>query len=245
MSRRRSDLYRVLVVSLAFATFAATGCNSSTSPSPVVPTVMPGAWSVIGSSITAGTGASVPANAWVAQIGAAYAQYGVTVTNLGVGGSQTWNWMPTGTANPAGKPAPYANNIDAALALNPKVVMMSASTNDLVGGSTGDDTINNLTTLRNYAVARGATVIIQGPIPRTGGLTDAQRATLPSIDQRAHTLAGNCFVSLLTALGTADYKLAAQYDVGDGVHTNDAGHAIIFHATDDLLKSGTCVAKPK
>ena len=101
--------------------------------------------------------------------------------------------------------------------------MFSASTNDLVAGSSADDLINNLTTLRNYAVARHVTVIIQGPIPRTGGLNDAQRATLPSVDQRARTLAGNCFVSLLTALGTADDKLASQFDVGDGVHTNDAG----------------------
>jgi lysophospholipase L1-like esterase len=234
------------VVSVAVVALLSAGCSgSNTSPSTNVPTVMPGQWSVIGSSITAGTGASTPANAWVAQVGAAFAPYGVTVTNLGVGGSQTWNWMPTASTPPAGKPLPYANNVDAALALNPKVLMMSASTNDLVGGSTGDDTIANLTTLRNYAVARGVTVIIQGPIPRTGGLTDAQRATLPSIDQRARTLAGTCFVSLLTSLGTADYKLASQYDVGDGVHTNDAGHAVIFHATDDLLKSGTCVAKPK
>lgn len=206
---------------------------------------MPGAWSVMGSSITAGVGASTPSNAWVAQIGAAYAPYGVTVTNLGVSGSQTWNWMPTASTPPAGKPTPYANNIDAALALNPKVLMFSASTNDLVGGSTPDELINNLTTLRNYATARGVTVIIQGPIPRTAGLTDAQRATLPSIDQRASALMGSCFVSLLTQLGTADYKLASQYDVGDGVHTNDAGHAVIFRGTDDLLKSGKCIAKPE
>jgi len=241
----RTGFHTFLSLSVVLAAVAAVGCSSNTSPSPAVPTVMPGQWSVIGSSITAGAGASTPANGWVAQVGAAYTLYGVTVTNLGVGGSQTWNWLPTASTPPAGKPLPYANNIDAALALNPKVVMMSASTNDLAGGSTGDDTITNLTTLRNYAVARGVTVIIQGPIPRTAGLTDAQRATLPSIDQRTHTLAGNCFVGLLTALGTADYKLASQFDVGDGIHTNDAGHAVIFHATDDLLKSGTCVAKPK
>jgi lysophospholipase L1-like esterase len=244
MTHRRARVRSWFVASIFPTALVAVGC-SNTSPTPAVPTVAPGAWAVIGSSITAGQGASTASLAWVAQIGATYAPFGVTVTNLGVGGSQTWHWLPTGTTNPAGKPAPYANNIDAALALNPKVLMMSASTNDLANGSTGDDTINNLTTLRNYAVARGVTVIIQGPIPRTGGLTDAQRATLPSINQRAHTLAGNCFTSLLTSLGTSDYKLASQYDVGDGVHTNDAGHAVIFHATDDLLKSGTCIAKPK
>jgi lysophospholipase L1-like esterase len=245
MSDRRACVRRWFVVWIFPATLVAVGCSSNTSPTPAVPTVAPGVWAVLGSSITAGQGASAPSLAWVAQVGATYAPSGVTVTNLGIGGSQTWQWLPSGTANPPGKPAPYGNNIDAALALNPKVLMMSASTNDLANGSTADDTINNLTTLRNYAVARGVTVIVQGPIPRTSGLTDAQRATLPSIDQRARTLAGTCFTSLLTSLGTADYKLASQYDVGDGVHTNDAGHAVIFRATDDLLKSGTCVAKPK
>ena len=113
---------------------------------------------------------------------AVYSSFGVTVANLAIGGSQTWNWLPSSSTPPAGKPAPYANNIDAALASNPKVLMFAASTNDLAGGSTPDELINNLTTLRNYATARGVTVIIQGPIPRTARLTDAQRATLPSIE---------------------------------------------------------------
>lgn len=224
---------------------AAAGCsNSSTSPSSNVPKVMPGTWSVLGSSTSAGVGASSQATSYVGQLAAAYSQYGVTVNNLAVSGSQTWQWLPTGSVPPAGKPVPYANNIDAALASNPKVLMFSASTNDLAAGSTVDDIINNLTTMKSYAAARGVTVIILGPPPRSGGLSEAQRLSLPTLDQRASTVGGNCFVSVLTQLGTADYRIQPQYDFGDGVHNNDGGHSIIFRAFDDLLKSGRCVAKP-
>jgi lysophospholipase L1-like esterase len=205
---------------------------------------MPGAWSVLGSSTSAGVGASTPAQAYVSQLTAAYAQYGVSVRNLAVAGSVTWQWLPTGSQPPAGRPVPYANNIDNALSSNPKLLMFSASTNDLVAGFSVDELISNLTSMRSYAMARGATVIILGPPPRTGGLSDAQRALLPTIDQRTATLAAPCFVSVLAQLGTSDYRIAPQYDAGDGVHNNDAGHGIIFRAFDDLLKSGKCVAKP-
>ena len=45
-------------------------------------------------------------------------------------------------------------------------------------------------------------------------------------------------------LAGPDGRLAAAYDAGDGVHPNDAGHAIIFQRVDAVLQSGRCVAAP-
>ena len=172
-----------LALAAGTVAFGAAACSSgSTSPSSNVPTVMPGAWSVLGSSTSAGVGASTASQAYVAQLAAAYAPRGVTVTNLAVSGSVTWQWLPTGSVPPVGRPVPYTNNIDNALSSNPKLLMFSASTNDLAAGFSVDELINNLTTLRSYAMARGVTTIILGPPPRTGGLTDAQRALLPTIE---------------------------------------------------------------
>jgi lysophospholipase L1-like esterase len=53
-----------------------------------------------------------------------------------------------------------------------------------------------------------------------------------------------CFVALREALAGADGKLAPQYDSGDGVHPNDAGHALIYNKVKGVLDAGECVRVP-
>jgi lysophospholipase L1-like esterase len=204
--------------------------------------VAPGTWSVLGSSVTAGAAASSPSQAWVAKLAAAVGASGVTIANLAVSGSNTYHWMPASAAPPAGRPAPYANNIDAAMAPQPKLLILSATTNDLASGFSADEMVGNLLALRTFARGRGATVLVLSTLPRN--LPDAVRALLPSVDDRLATVAGNCFVALRAALAAPDGRLAASYDIGDGVHANDAGHALIFNLVDAALQSGRCVAAP-
>ena len=55
--------------------------------------MIPGNWAVMGSSTAAGVGASTPSNGWAALIGQHYSDRGVTIVNLGLGGSVTYNGL--------------------------------------------------------------------------------------------------------------------------------------------------------
>jgi lysophospholipase L1-like esterase len=216
----------------------------ATAPAAVAPSVQPGAWVVLGSSTAAGSGASNPASAWTAGLAANHAAHGVTLANLAVGGSTTYEALPTGTAPVAGRPAvDGAHNTTAALALGPKLVLISFPTNDTALGYSVDETVTNLLAMRSALQAGGAAVVLLSTQPRD--LSDVLLARLPQIDQRLSDAAGACFVPVRAALAGSDGRLAPAYDSGDGVHPNDAGHALILQRVEDRLAAGDCVQAPR
>ena len=73
---------------------------------------------------------------------------------------------------------------------------------------------------------------------------DAALALLPMIDARLAPSFGDCFVDIRTPLAGTDGRMAPSYDSGDGIHPNDAGHAVIFQRVDAALQSGRCVTAP-
>ena len=89
------------------------------------------------------------------------------------------------------------------------------------------------------SAAAGVPVVVTSTQPRN--LTSAQLAQLQTIDQRLSAGVGACFVQVNAALAGTDGKLAAQYDAGDGVHPNDAGHRVIATKVQQLLDGGACV----
>ena len=236
----------VIAVVVALGTAACSESPSSPSdqqPSATAPRVAPGTWAVLGASTPAGFSVSAPSQAWVARLQAAVAGNGVTVVNLSLPGLVTYNWMSLSAPIPPGRMAPFpANNIDAAMAQQPKLLLLNATNNDLVVGYSPDETVANLLAIRAIAVAGGATVLMLSTQPRD--LPDAARASLPVIDARLAPTFGDCFVDIRTPLAAADNRLLPVYDSGDGIHPNDAGHAVIFQRVDLALQSGRCVAAP-
>ena len=89
------------------------------------------------------------------------------------------------------------------------------------------------------ALAHGAAVLVQGTQPRN--LSDAQRALLAQVDASLASSIGACFVEVRSAVAAADGRIAAAYDAGDGVHLNDAGHALIYARIKAVLDGGNCV----
>jgi lysophospholipase L1-like esterase len=212
----------------------------SPSPNPTAPLVTPGVWTVIGSSSAAGTGPSTPANAWVPRLQTYVAMRSVSITNLAVGGTNTYQALPIGSPQVPNRPVPVGSlNIDAALSFSPKLVIVSYPTNDTELNFSVSETVNNILTIRAAALARGVPVLVQGTQPRN--LSDAQRAFFPQIDAQLAAAIGTCFVEVRSALAAADGRISATYDAGDGVHVNDAGHAIIYSKIRTVLDAGTCV----
>jgi lysophospholipase L1-like esterase len=219
-------------------------CGGGGSSSGAVPTgtqVAPGTWTVIGSSTPAGVGAT-SGHGWVDLMRNAYSGHGATVVNLAVGGSVSYQGVPTATSPPPGRPAPDPSpNIDAALARSPKLVFVSYPSNDTAAGYTADETVGNVLAMRNAAAANGVAVIVTSTQPSRAAPTAQQAVTLADIDRRLAAEFGGCFVNVRAVLATSSNTLDPRYDSGDGQHLNDAGHAVVFDQVRTVLESGQCV----
>ncbi|MDQ7990021.1 MAG: SGNH/GDSL hydrolase family protein [Candidatus Dactylopiibacterium sp.] len=214
------------------------GASSSSSSSSVA-SVTPGAWGVIGSSSAAGAGA-LAGQGWAALLQADYSGSQVTIRNLAVGGTVSYQGLPTGSSSMAGRPAPEpAANVTAALAAKPRLLLVSYPTNDTALGYAVSETVANLHAIRAAALAEGVPVILLSTQPRD--LSSGLLARLVQIDEQLAALAGRCFVPVREALAGPDGKLSATYDAGDGVHPNAAGHVLIRDKIKAVIDSGACV----
>jgi len=203
-----------------------------------VPLVAPGNWVVIGSSTASGAGAK--RLAWVDGVKATYANRAVTVFNIAKGGTTTYAGLPTSSPPVVNRPAPDPTaNVTAALARSPKLLLVAYPSNDTTYGYSVDETVRNLLAIRAAALSGGASVIILSTQPLT--LPPAQLALLPQIDARVSAVVAPCFVAVREALAAPDGTLDPRYDSGDGVHPNDAGHAVIESKVESVINSGDCV----
>ncbi|MFO1297377.1 MAG: SGNH/GDSL hydrolase family protein [Rubrivivax sp.] len=176
----------------------------------------------------------------MARMQAGIAGLGVTVRNLAIGGTTTYDGLATGTPLVAGRPAPNTGgNVTAALAYAPKLIIVAYPTNDTANGYSVAEQVQNILAIRATAAANGAAVLVQGTQPRN--LSDAQRALLAQVDASLASSIGACFVEVRSAVAAADGRIAAAYDAGDGVHLNDAGHALIYARIKAVLDGGNCV----
>lgn len=240
--QRRSVGRLAVAVITVLASWALGACvHSRVAAAPsAAPLVAPGHWVIIGSSSAEGVGASTPSQAWAARLRSDMLVRGVSIANLALGGSTTYAGIPIGSPAVSNRPLPLGGaNIEAALASGPKLVIVAYPTNDTEAGFSESETVRNLLAIRAAALARNVAVVIQGTQPRN--MNDAKRALLPQIDAQLALAVGSCFVEVRSSLAAADGRIAAAYDSGDGVHVNDAGHALIHSRIMSLLDVGTCV----
>lgn len=232
----------IALCSLSLIACGGGGGDEASAPAPEPPMLPPGTWAVIGSSTAAGTGAASGAG-WVQRLSVAVAASGVEVTNLARPGLRTAHALPVSASAPASasRPAPDpAVNIDRALALNPRLLLLSFPNNDVVDGYAADETLRNLRVIRHAASAASAAALVLGSQPRDS-LNDNQRLTLAEVDRQLAAEVGACFVPLYQALGDGQGRIASRYSLGDGVHVNDAGHQLIFQQVLAALVGGRCV----
>lgn len=209
-------------------------------PPPSVPVVTPGTWVVMGSSSAAGQGATT-GQSWATTLASAQAARGVTLRNIARGGTVTPMARPAASPAPADRPAPDpAVNVDTALSPVPALLLLSFPTNDTAAGYPADETVGHLRVIRDAAAAARVPVLVMGTQPRDA-FTATQRATLAEIDRQLAASAGACFVPLFDALADAQGAIRAELAAGDGIHLNDAGHAVVRQRVQAVLDGGRCV----
>jgi lysophospholipase L1-like esterase len=179
----------------------------------------------------------------VSLIESAYRPAGVSIRNLAVAGTVTYHALPGATWPSLSRPSPKAQaNVDAALALAPRLLLLAYPSNDTARGYSVEETVNNLLAIRQASLAQGVPVLVLSTQPRN--LSAEQRASLSQVDQQLRAAVGACFVAVRERLGTPDNLLQSAYDSGDGVHPNAAGHQMIADQVQAVIDGGQCVKPP-
>lgn len=196
----------------------------------------------IGSSTTAGVGASPIDSSWVNRFNFYYKyQLGIldSTYNLGVGGYTCYKGMPSSYVAPPGREAPdparnvtQANNFLQSLPVASNgVVIINFPSNGYVDFTIAE-IMACLQTMYDSITIKGHRCYITTVQPRTDGAFGSsamkkKMATIKdSILQRfgtAHTI--NFWDGLFNP---ADTTILSQYSAGDNIHLNKDGHKVLF-----------------
>lgn len=184
---------------------------------------------VLGSSTSEGAGASNINHAWVQR----FREYcreeveGCQVINLARGGYSTYRLLPDEAEVSADRPQPdRGRNISEALRLRPDGIIINLPSNDAANGFEVEEQIDNYDTI--LAAAREAAVPVWITTTQPRNLDDDGRSLLTQMRDSTYARWGDDVIDFWTGLATDDGRLHPDYDVGDGIHLNDAGHALIF-----------------
>ena len=196
----------------------------------------------IGSSTTAGVGATSPDSGWVCLLNQYYkCRLGIidSAYNLGVAGTDNYYAMPTGYVSPPARPAPdTAHNVSKACFILSDlssaahgVVIVNFPTNDYNTFSIAE-IMSSLQTIYDYATKAGHPCFISTTQPRGDDNfnTPAVKRKLADIKDSiisrfgtAHTL--NFWDGMFNP---ADSTILAKYSSSDLVHFNNAGHRVLY-----------------
>lgn len=187
---------------------------------------------VLGSSTAAGAGPSSVEKAWV-WLYSDYLKQKDTrydVVNLAVGGYTTYDILPTGTPIPTGinETIDLNRNITKAIALNADGIIVNMPSNDANMGYSVNNQIANFNLIVDAAKQANIPIWICSVQPRDfGNNTNAlniQLAMVNALPQEFPDIMIDFWNGLANASGN---DILAQYDSGDGIHMNDAGHKIL------------------
>lgn len=214
----------------------------SHSPDEMLPRVLsvPSDWVVMGSSSAVGAGASSPENSWVELLRKDVLEAQVQLFNIARGGYSTYQALSEQCdVNTLRRQPDALHNIDKALTLGPDLVLLSFPSNDAALGYAAIETAANILLLRQQLADENTALLVLSAQPRNMA-ADKQQLLL-DLNRLLKPVLTDCFVDIYGALAGADGGLSPLYDAGDGVHLNDAGHALVFAAVTDVLQQGRCV----
>ncbi len=184
---------------------------------------------VIGSSTAAGTGARPVDSAWVNR----YRTYlqGINpaneVVNLALGGYSTYRLMPSGFVPPKSRPAPdTSRNISKALAFKPDAIIVNLPSNDAAAGYDLEEQLQNFDTIVQCARAAGVPIWICSTQPRNFS-ADKVLVQLIARDTIL-TRYANQAINFWEGLAMPNGLIAPEFNSGDGIHLNNAGHRLLF-----------------
>ena len=165
----------------------------------------------------------------------------MSITNLAAGGYTTLELLP-------GSGAP--GSIDEAIDEQPHLIVVAlAGSNDLSIGTSTASYLSRLTQLRDAARAAGIPTFFVGTAPKN--LSDGERFELADWTEQmrdrfdtcwvpANAAYSPCFIDVFSDLANDDLAIESQYDTGDGIHLNDAGHRVIFQRAVGIVEPYLC-----
>ncbi len=184
---------------------------------------------VIGSSTAAGVGARPLDSAWVNRYQAHLKTLhpACQVVNLGKSGYQTFHLMPTGHKPPSPYPAPDTlRNITKALSLRPDAIIINLPSNDAAAGYETQVQLDNFEAIAFAAWAADVPLWITTVQPRNFDTTKIQ--TQYQVLQALAKRFGDQTINFWDGLAGPDGTVNPRYNSGDGIHLNNAGHALLF-----------------
>ncbi len=184
-------------------------------------------WVVMGSSSAFGAGASSYANSWAGKLTEYANAQGIEVFNIARGGYTTYHALNSDCEVNAARFQPDANhNINKALAFAPDLVVLSFPSNDAAMGYSAQETAYNLLMMREQLAQEKVATVLIGAQPRN--MPAAKQRLLTQLDTLLQERMPACLVQVYEPLVDSGGNLAIAFNAGDGVHVNDAGHAIIY-----------------
>lgn len=182
---------------------------------------------ILGSSTAAGSGASSYANSWVGKYATYITGFGHTLTNLAVGGYNTYNILPTGTPHQGRPGQDPLRNITAAVAdHDADVVIVNMPSNDVANSYDVSETLLNYRRIKAYCDSAGVPVYFTTTQPRN--FTDVGKlGQLMQIRDSTFVQYGDFATDFWNGIANADGTIIPAYNA-DGIHVNDAAHEIFF-----------------
>ncbi len=193
---------------------------------------------VLGSSTAAGTGPTALDSAWVWKFRDTLFQNDTRfrVTNLARGGFTTYNILPTGTTIPDGvnQAVDEERNVTQALSLDPQGLIINLPSNDAANNYTVEDQLSNYNEILSEVVARDIPHWICTTQPRNG-LSPSQVDIQTEMRDQTFNLYGQFAIDFWNGLASDVGTVLDEFNSGDGVHLNNAGHRILL---DRVLGAG-------
>ena len=192
---------------------------------------------VLGSSTDAGIGANPSDSAWVNRFrnNLTLIDNSFIVFNLAVGGYSTYDVMPTGFVPPAGRPFPKVNNnITYALQFNPVMIIVNLPTNDAAYNYSISETITNFDSIISTSHLENVNIYLTTPQPRNFS-NQSQLNLLFDLLDSCYSRYSSIYIDFWNGLAQPNGFILPQFNSGDGVHLNNAGHRIIFERAADKL----------
>ncbi len=200
---------------------------------------------VLGSSTAAGEGASSSSKGWVSLLASALsATVGAELDadNLAVGGYTTEELLPDSGSN---------GSIDEALEREPNLVIVAlAGNNDLSSGVSTSAYMSRLEEIRDASVDAGVPVFFMSTAPKDVGTDDRETLRDWGLEMEARFSScfvpgraspyTSCFIDVFEPLANDSLGVESEYGAGDGIHLNDAGHAVIFEAAFEIVGPYVC-----
>jgi lysophospholipase L1-like esterase len=184
---------------------------------------------VLGSSTAAGAGASPRDSAWVNR----YSSYltknhaPARVTNLARGGYTSYHLQEDSFVPPNGRPQPdTSRNISAALAQKPSAIIINLPSNDAASNFTLEEQKDNFERMAAAAAAAKVPVWFSTTQPRN--FSEAQRANAMAMRDWILLRFEEKAIDFWTSIAMQDGTIDPQFNSGDGVHLNNAGHWHLF-----------------